>query len=144
MTLFACNRDSSNLSVVEAVWGSGDTHVQSTATCQPRPQAIGARGAPHLTFGFALKPSPSTPWARGLLSMFWERMSLDLPTCGPWHGYAGRSVRPIFIDKEPRPSREAKPREADDARTPQERPRQAGSRGAERSRQGKPREVLVT
>ena len=42
------------------------------------------------------------------------------------------------------PSLGAKPRDADDARPPQERPRQAGSRGAERSRQGKPREVLVT
>ena len=27
----------------------------------PRPQAIGARGTPHLPFGFAAKPSPSAP-----------------------------------------------------------------------------------
>ena len=35
------------------------------------------------------------------------------------------------------------PRKADDTRPPQERPHQAGSRGAERSRQGKPREAFV-
>ena len=36
------------------------------------------------------------------------------------------------------------PREADDARPPQERPSQAGSRGAEISRRGKPHEALMT
>ena len=36
-----------------------------------------------MTFGFASKPSPSAPWARGLLSVFWERGSPDLPACGP-------------------------------------------------------------
>ena len=41
-----------------------------------------ARGTPHLPFGFASKPSPSAPWARGLLSAFWERGSPDLPACG--------------------------------------------------------------
>ena len=46
--------------------------------------------------------------------------------------------------RQSRPSRGAKPREADDARPPREKARQAGSRGAERSRQGKPREVLMT
>ena len=63
-----------------AAWGSGDAHVQSTATRRPRPQAIGACGAPHLTLGFVSKPSPSAPWARGLLSVFWERGS---QTCLP-------------------------------------------------------------
>ena len=47
---------------------------------------FGARGASYLTLGFASKPSPSAPWARGLLSAFWEWGSLDLPACGPWHG----------------------------------------------------------
>ena len=28
------------------------------------------------------KPSPSAPWAWGLLSAFWERGSPDLPACG--------------------------------------------------------------
>ena len=68
--------------------GSGDAHVQSTATHRPRPQAFGARSAPRLTFGFASKRSPSAPWARGLLSAFWERGSPDLPACGPRCGYA--------------------------------------------------------
>ena len=79
--------------------GSGDAHVQSTATRCPRPQAFGARGAPNLTLGFAAKPSPSAPWARGLLSVFWEWGSPDLPAYGPWRGCAGRSVRPIIINK---------------------------------------------
>ena len=60
MTLFACSRDLSNRVVAEAVWGSGDAHVQSTATRQPRPQAFGAHGAPNLTLGFTAKLSPST------------------------------------------------------------------------------------
>ena len=47
---------------------------------------VGARGAPNLTLGFAAKPSPSAPWARGLLSVSWEQGSPDLPTYGPWHG----------------------------------------------------------
>ena len=76
----------SGQAVAKAAWGSGDAHVQSTATRQPRPQAFGARGAPNLTLGFAAKPSPSAPWARGLLSAFWERGSQDLPTCGPRRG----------------------------------------------------------
>ena len=58
-----------------------------------------------------------------------------MPACGP--------VRPIFTSKHSRPSRGAKPHEADDARPPQGRPHQAGSRGAERSRRGTPREVPV-
>ena len=64
---------------------------------RPRPQAVGARGAPHLPFGFATKPSPSASWARGLLSVFWERGSPDLPACGLWCGSSGGPVRPIFI-----------------------------------------------
>ena len=89
----------SSLAVAEAAWGSGDTHVQSTAARRPRPQAFGACGTPYLTFGFASKPSPNAPWARGLLSVFWERGSPDLPACGPRCGYASRPVRPIFINE---------------------------------------------
>ena len=89
----------SNRAVAEAAWGSGDAHVQSTATRRPRPQAVGARGAPYFTFGFASKPIPSAPWARGLLSAFWERGSPDLPACGPRRGFASRHVRPIFINE---------------------------------------------
>ena len=42
---------------------------------------------------------------------------------------SGGLVRPVFINPRSRPSRGAKPRGADDARLPQERPHQAGSRG---------------
>ena len=116
----------------------------SVAGRQSRPQAVGACGAPHLPFGFASKPSPSAPWARGLLSAFWERGSPDLPACSPQRGSAGGPVCPIFTNKQSRPSRGAKPREAGDTRPPQEWPHQVGSRGAERSRQGTPREVRMT
>ena len=129
MTLFACSRDPSNWVVAEAAWGSRDAHDQSTATRRPRPQAFGARGAPHLPFGFAAKPSPSVPWARRLLSAFWERGSPDLPACGLQRGSSRGPVRPVYINPSSRPSRGAKPRGADDARLPQERPHQAGSRG---------------
>ena len=113
----------------EGAWGSGDAHVQSTATRRPRPQAIRARGAPHLPLGFASKPSPSTPWARGLLSAFWELGSPDLPACGLQRGSRSGPVRPIFVNTSSRPSRGAKPRGADDRKLPQARPHQAGSRG---------------
>ena len=91
--------------VAEITWGSGDAHVQSITTRRPRPQAIGACDTPHLTFGFATKPSPSAPWALGLLSAFWERGSPDLPACGPWRGSTSGPVRPIFTNKHSRPSR---------------------------------------
>ena len=58
-------------------------HVPSGATRQLGPQAIGARGTSPLPFGFASKPSSSAPWARGLLSVFWEPGYPDLPACGP-------------------------------------------------------------
>ena len=97
-----------------------------------------------LDFGFAEKPSTNTPWAQGLLSAYWGRGSPDLRACRPWRGSTRGPVRPVFTNKHPRPSRGDKPREADDTRPPREWPHQAGSRGAERSRQDKPREVLVT
>ena len=83
--------------IAEAAWGSGDAHVQSTAMRLPSPQANGARGAPHLPLRFSAKPSPSAPWARGLLSAFWERGSPDLPACGLRHGSSGGPARPVFI-----------------------------------------------
>ena len=119
----------SSREVAEAAWGSGDAHVQSTATRRPRPRAIGARGAPYLTFGFASKPSPSVPWARGLLSAFWEQGSPDLPACGLRRGSKGGPVRPVFINPSSRPSRGAKRRGTDVTRPPRGRPHQAGSRG---------------
>ena len=98
--------------VAEAAWGSGDAHVPSVTTRHSRPQVVGARGAPHLPLGFAPKPSLSAPWARGLLSAFWERGSPDLPACGPRRGSSNGLVRPIFTSKHSRPSRGAKPCEA--------------------------------
>ena len=68
------------------MWGSGGAHVQSNATRRARPQADGAHGDPHLPLRFSAKPSPSAPWARGLLSAFWERGYPDLPAYGLWRG----------------------------------------------------------
>jgi hypothetical protein len=72
------------------------------STTQPAPRASPARrlwGPTALRpcrFGFSWKPSPSAPWARGLLSAFWEPGYPDLPACGPWRGPSGGRVRPIF------------------------------------------------
>ena len=82
-----------------------------------------------MPFRFTVKPSPSVPWARGLLSVFWEWGSLDLPACGLRRGSSSGPVRPVFIKPSSRPSRGVKPRGAGDARLPQGRPHQAGSRG---------------
>ena len=68
------------------------------------------------------------------LSALWERGSPYWPACGPWCGFAGRPLRPIFINKESRPLRGAKPRVADDQRLPQERPHQEGSRRRDQGR----------
>ena len=96
MTRFAC-RDLMVRTVAKASWGSVAAHVQSTATRHPRPQAIGTRGASHLPLRFSAKPSPSTPWARGLLSAFWERVYPDLPAYGLRRGSSGGPVHLIFI-----------------------------------------------
>ena len=121
----------SSRAVAEAAWGSGGAHVQSTATRCPRTQAVRARGASLLPFCLPTQPSLGAPWARGLLSAFWERGSPDLPACGLWPAawLKGGPGWPIFINTNPRPSRGAKPRGADDAELPQARPHQAGSRG---------------
>ena len=104
MVFLACRRDLSSHAVAEAAWGSGDAHVQSTATRQLRLQAFGACGAPNLTLGFTAKPIPSAPWARGLLSAFWEWGSLDLSACGLQHGSRNGPVWPTFISSSSRPS----------------------------------------
>ena len=59
-----------------------------------------------------------------------------MPACSLRCGSSGGPVWPIFINANSRPSRGAKPHGADHTRLPQERPRQADSREAERSRQG--------
>ena len=78
------------------------------------------------------------------LSVFWERGSPDLPACGLRRGSKGARHGPSSSTQDSRPSRGAKPRRADDARLPQERPRQAGSRGGGEIKARVPREVLVT
>ena len=78
---------------------------------------VRARGAPHLPVGYAAKPSPSAPWARGLLPVFWERGSPDLPSWDPWRGSINVPVRPSFSSNNSRPSRGAKPREENDTKT---------------------------
>ena len=88
-----------NQAVAEAAWGSGDAHVPSIAKRLSRPHAVGARGVPHLPLGFASKPSPSAPWARGLLSVSWEWGYPDLPACGSQRGSTSSLVRPIFTSK---------------------------------------------
>ena len=75
--------------VAEAPWGSGGAHVQPTAMRRPRPQAVRARGASLLPFRLPARPSPGAPWARGLLSAFWEWGSPDLPAYGLRHGSKG-------------------------------------------------------
>ena len=133
----------SSRAVAEAAWGSGDAHVQSTATRRPRPQAVRARRASPLPFRLPARPSPGAPWARGLLSAFWERGSPDLPACGLRRGSSGGPAWPIFISSSSRPSRGAKPRGADDRKLPQRQPHQAGSRGGGEIKAGVPREEPV-
>ena len=93
-----------SLADIKAAWGSGGIQVPPIATRRPRLQAVGARGAPHLPFGFALKLSPGVRWARGLLSASWERGYPDLPACGPRRGSTDGLVRPIFSSNHSRPS----------------------------------------
>ena len=63
-----------------------------------------------MPFRLPARPSPGAPWARGLLSAFWERGSPDLPACGLRRGSTGGPVRPVYINQHSRPSRGAKPR----------------------------------
>ena len=67
-----------------------------------------------------------------------------MPACGLRRGSSGGPMQPSFISSSSRPSRGAKPRAADDARLPQERPHQAGSRGGGEINAGVPREEPVT
>ena len=125
---------------VDWTWASLFLH----ATGHPRPQAVRARDALHLPFRLPAQPSPGAPWARGLLSAFWERGSPDLPACGLWRGSGRGPARPVFISSSSRPSRGAKPRGADDRKLPPRQPHQAGSRGGGEIKAGVPHEVLVT
>lgn len=135
----SCSRDLSSQTVAKAAWGSEDAHIPSITTCRPRPQAVRAHGAPHLPFGFASKPSPNTPWARGLLLVFWEWGYPDLPACGPWRGSIDGLVRPSFDIDNSRPSRGGRHQDLHE-----EQPPQVGSRGAEISMQVSPREAKMT
>src|SRR3954467_4053793 len=85
----------------KGAWANSTAHVQSTATRRPRPQAVRARGALPLPFRLSARPSPCAPWARGLLSAFWERGSPDLPACGLPRGSKGGPARPILVNTRP-------------------------------------------
>ena len=138
--------------------GSADAHVQSTAMRRPRPQAVRARGASCLPLCFSAKPSPRAPWARGLLSAFWERGSPDLParvsafwergpqTCLPAaHSVAKQqAVRPIFVNKTPKTLAGVQASGGGRCKTSSGVACQVGSRGAEISRRDKPHEPLMT
>ena len=77
--------------------------------------------------------------------MSWEWGCPDLPACGPWRGSINGPVWPSFGSNYSRPSRGAKPREADDTKTSNGiGPPRAGSQGAEISMQGRPHEVRLT
>ena len=67
-----------------------------------------------------------------------------MPVCGLRRASSAGPIQPIFINGNSRPSRGAKPRGADDARRPHERPGRAGSRGGGEINARVPREVLVT
>ena len=58
MVFLACRRDLSSRAVAEAAWGSGDAHVQSTATRQPRSRAFEAPRAPRLILWLRLEAKP--------------------------------------------------------------------------------------
>ena len=64
-------------------------------------------------------------YGQGKLSAFWERGSPDLPTCGVAQVVA--QYGPSSSAQDSRPSRGAKPREADNARPLRERPHLVGS-----------------
>ena len=53
------------------------------------------------------------------VSVSWIRGYPALPACGPPRGFIDGLVRPSFNTNTTRPSRGAKPREADDAKTPE-------------------------
>jgi len=89
--------------VAEASWGSGAAHVQSTATRRPRPQVVRARDASHLPFRLSARPSPGAPWARGLLSAFWERGPPNLPACGLRRGSKGGPSTSRLHQHKPKP-----------------------------------------
>ena len=71
-----------------------------------------------MPLGFASKPSPSAPWAQGLLWAFWERVSPDLPAYGPRRGFASGPVWSIFTNKHSRPSRGGRHKTSSGAASP--------------------------
>ena len=141
MTHISACRNLSSRAVAEASWGSADAHIQSTATRRPRPQAVRARGASPLPFRLPARPSPDAPWARGLLSAFWERGSPDFPACGLRRGSKGAGTAHLHQHKtqDPRKGPSLAGRTTQDflrnglakqARKEAERSRQGTSRGA--------------
>ena len=106
-----------------------DTPTSNQPPCVDRGRRLLGPQCSALDLWLRLEAKPERALGPGLLSVFWERGSPDLPTCGLRRGSRGGPAWPIFINTSSTPSRGAKPRGADDRRLPQARPRQAGSRG---------------
>ena len=91
-------------------------------TCQSSrsTKAAGCWGPQRFALAPWLRPEAKSERALGprATSASLERGSPDLPACGPRRGSTSGPVRPIFTSKQSRPSRGAKPHEADDAKTP--------------------------
>ena len=130
MVFLACRRDLSSRAVTEAAWGSGDAHVQSTATRQPRPQAFWGPRCSVLDPWLRREAKPERtlgPGATvGVLGMGVPRLACLRPTA--W--LSQQAVRPIFINKA---SKTLARRTTQDLRM--ERPPQAASSGVEISMQ---------
>ena len=124
--------------------GEVETPTSNQSPCiDQRPQAVGARGASHLPFGFASKPSSSAPRARGLLSASWNK---GPQTCL----LASHSVAQAVAQYGPSSSTQVQDSHDGPSltgRTTQGFPWGGLARQAreepERSRQGVPREVLM-
>lgn len=107
MIFLACHRDWSSRAVAEK--RERDAHVQSTATRQPRPRTLGARGVWNLTLGFTASQARAHPWALGQLSAFQERQGPRLAYPRPTYKWLSQQpCRPIFINKASKTSRGSK------------------------------------
>jgi hypothetical protein len=88
----------SNRAVAKVYGEVGASTTPSAPRANPAHRLWGPTALRPCCFGFTWKPSPSAPWARGLLSAFWEPGYPDLPACGPWRGAFTSPGRPIFTN----------------------------------------------
>ena len=109
--------------------------TEATGGWGPRHAALALWLRPEAKFERALGPGATV----GVLGTGVPRLACLRPTAWLcWWAHTAHLHQQAF-----KTLARAKPREADDTRPPQERPHRVASRGAERSRQGKPHEVLV-